>query len=94
MQLMVADDEDVPVLLESLRQMEEHCRATLARLLASSLAVQHSARARISPFGAAIVQDGLISHLQATIEWAQRSRRALANRAAAADPASRGRTRP
>lgn len=94
MQLMVAGDEDVPVLLESLRQMEEHCRGTLARLLAGSLAVQHSSRARISPFGAAIVEDGLIAHMQTTIEWAQRSRRALANRAVASDPPAPGRTRP
>jgi DNA-binding PadR family transcriptional regulator len=94
MQLIVAEDDDVPALLESLRQMEEDCREGLARVLAMSSLPQRSAHARISPFGVALVQDGLASHLQATMEWAQRSRRALLNRRLARATATPGRHRP
>lgn len=79
MQLMVAEDDDIPALLEGLRQMEEDCRADLARIIGCAFDSRRSAHARISSFGAPLVQDGLISHLQNTMEWAQRSRRALQN---------------
>ncbi|HEY4279688.1 MAG TPA: helix-turn-helix transcriptional regulator [Conexibacter sp.] len=94
MQLIVAEDDDVPALLESLVQMEEDCRETLARILAMSFDPERSAHARISPFGVVLVRDGLASHLQATIEWAQRSRKALLNRVPAGATAVPGRHRP
>ena len=94
MQLIVAEDADVPALLESLRRMEDDCRQGLARILAMSSQPQRSAHARISPFGVALVQDGLAAHLQATMEWAQRSRQALLNRRLARVAASTGRHRP
>lgn len=94
MQLMLAEDEDVPSLIESLRQMELDCREGLARVLALSFDPRRSPHARLSPFGAPLVQDGLTSHLQATMEWAQRSRRALENRAAGAATGIPGRHRP
>lgn len=94
MQMIVAEDEDVPALIESLRLMEAECRSALARILAMSFDTPHSAHARISPFGAPLVQDGLTSHLQATMKWAQRSRRALQNRLDGATTGVPGRHRP
>ncbi len=94
MQLMVAEDEDIPALVEGLRQMEEDCRTDLARIIGCTLDAQRSAHARISTFGAPLVQDALISHLQTTMEWAQRSCRALQNRMDAGSTGVPGRHRP
>ncbi|HEY6780063.1 MAG TPA: PadR family transcriptional regulator [Thermoleophilaceae bacterium] len=94
MQLMVAEDDDIPALVEGLRQMEEDCRTDLARIIGCSFDPQRSAHARISSFGAPLVQDGLISHLQTTMEWAQRSRSALRNRLDGGSTGVPGRQRP
>jgi len=80
MQLMLAEEDDVPALIDSLRRMEDDCRERLARLLATSFDADRSSHVRISPFGAPLVHDALASHLQATLEWAQRTRRALGHR--------------
>lgn len=80
MQLIVAEEDDLPKLVESMRQIEEDCREALGRVLALSLHVPDPAHARVSPFGAPLVLDGLTSHLQATMRWAQRSRQALSER--------------
>lgn len=94
MQLIVAEDRDVPALIESLLLMERECREALARILATSFDSDRSAHARISAFGAPLVQDGLTSHLQATMEWAQRSRRALVTRRDGGTTGVSGRDRP
>jgi DNA-binding PadR family transcriptional regulator len=94
MQLMVAEDGDMPALIEGLAQIEAECRESLARIIGSSFGTEPSALARFSVFGAPLVQDGLISHLQATAEWAQRSRRALRNRLDEGSTGVAGRHRP
>lgn len=94
MQLMVAEDDDVEALLDGLREIEEACQETLARVIAQAAEPPRSPHARISSFGAPLVQDGLTSHLQATIEWAQRSRRALLNRRDGGATGVPGRHRP
>lgn len=95
MQMLVAEDADVPHLIESLKAFERECRDNLARILALSLDIEASAaHARINPVGAMLVKDALASHLQATVEWAQRSRRSLENHVSVRSPAARGRCRP
>ncbi|MEY2425746.1 MAG: hypothetical protein QOI61_1318 [Actinomycetota bacterium] len=94
MQLIVAQDDDIPALVEGLRQLEEECRVRLARIIGYPFAAQNSAHARISAFGAPLVQDGLIGHLQATVEWAQRSRRVLLRRVGDGSAGVPGRHRP
>lgn len=94
MQLMVAEDDDVEALLGGLREIEEACQETLARVIAQAAELPRSPHARISAFGAPLVRDGLTSHLQATIEWAQRSRRALLNRRDGGATGVPGRHRP
>lgn len=84
MQLIVAGEEDVPTLVEALTQMEADCREQLARVLAMSFDSAASPHVRISSFGAPLVLDGLASHLQCSMEWAQRTRRSLVNRQQAA----------
>lgn len=77
MQLMAADPEDVPQLIEALRDFEEQCLQQLRRLMERPLGSQHG-RGRL--LGAAFVHDALFSHLQTSMEWAQRTRTALQNR--------------
>ena len=74
MQLMAATAEDVPHLIEALDDYEMQCRAQLRHLIERPLS---SWSARGWTPGVTLVQDGLLTHLQTMIEWAQRSRRAL-----------------
>ncbi len=74
MQLMAADPEDVPQLVEALRDFEEQCRTQLRRIIERPLG---SAPARRHPLGATFVHDALFAHLQTSMEWAQRTRGAL-----------------
>jgi DNA-binding PadR family transcriptional regulator len=77
MQLMEAEDDDLPHMVDGLVHFEEQCREQLRELMEHPL---RSSAARAGAPGVALVQDGLVTHLQAMIEWAQRSRRALLNR--------------
>jgi DNA-binding PadR family transcriptional regulator len=90
MQLMEAEPEDLPHMIEALVDFEEQCREQLRALMARPLP---SSAARVETPGAALVQDGLVAHLQTMMEWAQRSRTTLVNRV---DPPSGvpGRRRP
>ena len=74
MQLMAADPEDVPQLIEALRDFEEQCRTQLSRIIERPLG---STPARRRPLGATFVHDALFAHLQTSMEWAQRTRAAL-----------------
>lgn len=76
MQLMAADPEDVPHLIATLRDFEEQCRRQLATLIERPLGSQP---ARGRSLGVAFVHDALLSHLQTSMEWAQRTRAALRN---------------
>jgi DNA-binding PadR family transcriptional regulator len=76
MQLMAADREDVPHLIEALRDFEEQCRAQLRQVMERPLG---SRSPRSSAIGATLVHDALVSHLQTSMEWAQRTRAALRN---------------
>lgn len=75
MRLMAADPEDVPQLIEALHDFEQQCRRQLAQLIERPLGSCLRRAAR--PLGAAFVHDALLSHLQASMEWAQRTRAAL-----------------
>lgn len=94
MQLLVATEEDVPLLIASLAELQDECREDLARVLALSFEEQEWPHARISRFGAPLVRDALAAHLQATMDWAQRARRSLENRRDAAATGVAGRRRP
>lgn len=76
MQLMAADPQDVPHLVEALRDFEEQCRVQLRQLIDRPFG---SRPTRDRALGAAFVQDALFSHLQTSMEWAQRTRAALQN---------------
>jgi DNA-binding PadR family transcriptional regulator len=76
MQLMAADPDDVPHLIIALRDFEEQCRRQLAKLLERPLGSQPAGN---RPLAAAFVHDALFSHLQTSMEWAQRTRAALQN---------------
>jgi DNA-binding PadR family transcriptional regulator len=76
MQLMAADPEDVPHLIEALRDFEEQCRTQLGQIIERPLGSQPLRRRAL---GAAFVHDALLSHLQTSMEWAQRTRASLQN---------------
>jgi DNA-binding PadR family transcriptional regulator len=76
MQLMAADPQDVPHLIDALHDFEERCRRQFATLKERPLS---SLPARARPLGAPLVHDALLSHLQTSMEWAQRTRTALQN---------------
>jgi DNA-binding PadR family transcriptional regulator len=76
MQLMAAEPDDVPRLIDALRDFEEQCRAQLGGLIERPLGSRPERDVR---FGAAFVHDALFSHLQTSMEWAQRTRAALQN---------------
>jgi DNA-binding PadR family transcriptional regulator len=76
MQLMAADPEDVPHLIGALRDFEEQCRVQLRQVMERPLG-SHSPRA--TAIGATLVHDALVSHLQTSMEWAQRTRTSLQN---------------
>lgn len=90
MQLMAADPDDLPHLIDALGDFEEQCRGQLGQLIERPLG-GHATQGR--PLGATFVHDALFSHLQTSMEWAQRTRAALQNRLD--HPAgTRGRRRP
>jgi DNA-binding PadR family transcriptional regulator len=89
MQLIVAEESDLPALLVSLREFETSCAEQLARIFASPLDTVHSANVRISAWGARAVQRALVGHLQASIEWAQQEQLALERRFAECCDAAR-----
>lgn len=95
MKLMCARPEDVPALVDALLTVEAECRERLADIVARPLAARQpgtdaeTETETDGDFGAAIVQDGVVSHLQATLEWTERSRTALER--LAADGAERSR---
>jgi DNA-binding PadR family transcriptional regulator len=74
MQLMAAEPEDLPHLIATLSDFDEQCRAQLRQIMDRPLG-SHSPRGRA--IGATLVHDALVSHLQASMEWAQRTRSAL-----------------
>lgn len=76
MQLMAADPQDAPHLIEALRDFEEQCRVQLRHVMERPLG-SHSRRG--SAIGAILVHDALVSHLQTSMEWAQRTRVSLQN---------------
>jgi DNA-binding PadR family transcriptional regulator len=77
MQLMAAEPADLPHLVEALRHFEEQCRAQLRQIIEQPLG---SRRAREGSIGATFVHDALFSHLQTSMEWAQRTRVSLQKR--------------
>jgi len=77
MQLMAAEPEDLPHLVEALRDFEDQCRTQLGELIERPLG---SRPAYTRPLGATFVHDALFSHLQTSMEWAQRTRAALQHR--------------
>ncbi len=76
MQLMAADVEDAPHLIVALRDFEEQCRTQLRQIIERPLGSQPAGR---RPLGATFVHDALFSHLQTSMEWAQRTRTSLQN---------------
>lgn len=76
MQLMAAEQQDLPRLVEALHGFEEQCRAQLRQIIERPLGSQ-SPRGRA--VGAMLVHDALVSHLQTSLEWAQRTRSSLQN---------------
>jgi DNA-binding PadR family transcriptional regulator len=76
MQLMAADPEDVPHLIDAFRDFEEQCRVQLRHVMERPLG---SPSSRSHAIGAPIVHDALVSHLQTSMEWAQRARASLQN---------------
>jgi hypothetical protein len=76
MQLMAADPEDVPHLIEALRDFEEQCRVQLRHVMERPL---RSPSSHSHGIGATLVHDALVSHLQTSMEWAQRTRASLQN---------------
>lgn len=87
MQLIVAEESNIPALLSSFGEFEQSCRTQLARMFAAPLDTMNSSHVRISPWGARAVQRALVAHLEASIAWAQTERRALERRyAKATDP--------
>lgn len=76
MQLMAADPEDLPRLVEALHDFEEQCRAQLRTVMERPLGTHAPRRHQV---GATLVHDALVSHLQTSMEWAQRTRTALGN---------------
>jgi DNA-binding PadR family transcriptional regulator len=76
MQLMAADPDDAPHLIDALRDFEEQCRLQLRHVMERPLG-SRSPRGRA--IGPTLVHDALVSHLQTSMEWAQRTRTALQN---------------
>jgi len=74
MQLMAANPEDAPQLIEALTDFEEQCRVQLRHVMERPLG-SHSLRG--GTIGTTFVHDALVSHLQTSMEWAQRTRASL-----------------
>jgi len=93
LKLIGAGPADVPAMLEALDDVEDDCCRRLADIVARPLVDRQPGGPGTNGFGAVLVQDALVTHLQATLEWVERSRAALARLTAsegrAADHASR-----
>ena len=76
MQLMAAEPEDAPQLIPVLHDFEEQCRVQLRQVMERPLG---SRSPRGNAIGATLVHDALVSHLQTSMEWAQRTRTSLQN---------------
>jgi DNA-binding PadR family transcriptional regulator len=75
-QLVAAQPEDVPHLIDAMRAFEDQCREQLRRLIERPLG-RHAARSGTP--GMALVQEGLLTHFQGMLEWAQRCVVSLSN---------------
>lgn len=78
LKLIGAGTADVPAMLEALDDVEDDCCRQLAEIVAHPLVARQPGSPGSSAFGAILVQDALVTHLQATLEWVARSRSALA----------------
>lgn len=76
MRLMEATADDLPDMIEALAAFEEKCRKQLGILMERPLRTGRGGRDAPGP---QLVREGLIGHYQATLEWAERSRRSLLN---------------
>jgi DNA-binding PadR family transcriptional regulator len=74
--LLSAGPADIPHLIGALIEFEEQCRKQLRGLVDRPLGTFHPENRSV---GTVAVQDGLVSHLQTSMEWAQRTRRSLQN---------------
>jgi hypothetical protein len=90
MQLLSSDQEDTSALIVALVDFEQDCRDQLGRLVERPLGTNHI-RGRSA--GAVAVQDALVSHLQTSMEWAQRTRRGF-ERLMSGESSACGRRRP
>lgn len=84
LKLIGAGPADVPAIVRALDDVEDDCCKRLADISAHPLVERHPGGPQSGAFGAVLVQDALVAHLQTTLEWVERSRSALANVAASA----------
>lgn len=89
LKLIGAGPADVPAMLEALDDVEDDCCRRLADIAAHPLVERQPGGPASGAFGAVLVQDALVTHLQATLEWVERSRSALENLAATTERESR-----
>lgn len=93
LKLIGAGPAELPLLLDALDSVEDDCCKRLAEIAARPLMERHPGGARSGALGSILVQDALVSHLQTTLEWVERSRAGISNLAASVarkpDPESR-----
>jgi hypothetical protein len=77
MLLLAAGPEDLLQMIPAVSEFEEQCRMELRRIIDQPLGTPSAETSHGQSFGAAMVQDALIAHLQTTMEWAQRTRATL-----------------
>jgi DNA-binding PadR family transcriptional regulator len=90
MLLLSAQPADYPQIVQALSVFEEQCREHLSRVMEGPLG---SAVEGTRDPGKIALQDALMSHLQSSMEWAQRTRRAY-QRLVDHPPGAGGRRRP
>lgn len=74
MQLLIATDDDIPDLLESLEQFERACQEKIQEVFAAGTPdLPGGAR----PWAVTCVRNGFVESLQADVEWAQRTAETL-----------------
>lgn len=87
LKLIGAGPSDVPAMLAALDAVEDDCCRQLSEIVAHPLVErQPGGQGSGGGFGAILVQDALVTHLQATLEWVERSRSALTHVAASPMP--------
>jgi len=79
LKLIGAGPDDVPAMLDALDEVEDDCCRRIADIVARPLVERQPGGPGVNGLGAVLVQDALVTHLQATLEWVERSRAALAN---------------